>query len=179
MADEKHIKGRLAEVKALAHFASWGCEVAPVLGDNTSCDLVVLKDGVPFRVEVKSAQTPGKRRVNPAVTVSSNTHRRADGTLPNKDVDLSKFDLLASYVPGEDKVYVWRSRDIEAKKTFTLTDERKKLSIQSGDDLVESAVTREGHLDGLCLCRECAPGAVDHIAFAVREAVNSLQDSEG
>lgn len=162
MADEKHAKGRLAEVKALAHFASWGCEVAPVLGDNTSCDLVVLKDGTPFRVEVKSAQAPTSRRTNPSVTLSSNTHRRASGLLPNKPVDLSKFDLLAIYDPTQDKVYVWRSNSIEVKKTFSLTEERRSQSLGS-EDLVEGPSPAERHLDGLCLCRDCAPGGATSV----------------
>lgn len=179
MADEKHAKGRLAELKALTHFAAWGCEVAPVLGDNTTCDLVVLYEGRPYRVEVKSAQAPSARRRNPAVTISSNTHRRADGRLPNKPVDLSKFDLLAVYVPTEDDVLVWASSSIEGtKKTFTLTEKRRKLALRSADDLVESSDMGERHLEGLCLCRECAPSKGDHIAFAVTPSLPSVQDRE-
>lgn len=176
MADIKHAKGRLAEVKALAHFASWGCEVAPVLGDNTSCDLVVLKDGQPLRVEVKSAQAPTTRRCNPSVTISSNTHRRAGGSLPNKPVDLSKFDLLAIYVPDEDQVLVWRSSSIEVKKTFSLTEERRGMALKSGEDLVESADTRQGHLDGLCLSRECASGPAVTVTSSLLPTGHPLAD---
>lgn len=155
MADEKHAKGRLAEVKALAHFAAWGCEVAPVLGDNTSCDLVVLKDGRPFRVEVKSGQAPTGKRSNLAVTISSNTHRRSDGSLPNKAVDTRKFDLLAIYDPQADEVLVWRSGELGCKKTFTVTEERREQALKSGEDLVEGTGMAERRVGGLCLCGLC------------------------
>lgn len=178
MADEKHAKGRLAEVKALAHFAAWGCEVAPVLGDNTTCDLVVLKDGKPFRVEVKSGQVPKGRRTNLAVTISSNTHRRANGDLPNKAVDLSKFDLLAIYDPVYDEVLVWRSRDLDCKKTFTVTEERRATALKSGDDLVESpSPNGVRHLGGLCLCRDCAPGTATTVRIPLYPTEYPYQDS--
>src|SRR5688572_22292462 len=94
-----HIKGRLAEVKALAHFTSWGCEVAPVLGDNTSCDMVVLYDGMPLRVEVKSGVLRKGSKV-PMATLGSKKTR----SMP---VDVGRFDLLAVYLDAEDTVMVW------------------------------------------------------------------------
>lgn len=177
MADEKHHKGRLAEVKALAHFASWGCEVAPVLGDNTSCDLVILKDGKPFRVEVKSAQRPGRGRKSYAVTISSNTHRRADGSLPNKVVDTSKFDLLAIYLPDDDQVLVWMAGDIETTKTFSITEERRAVALESGDDLVEGPGLGTRRVEGLCLCRECDPSGVTSLNFPLHPTGYPNEDS--
>lgn len=136
-----HVKGRLAEVKALSHFTEWGCEVAPVLGDNTSCDMVVLYGGMPLRVEVKAGVLRKGSRV-PMATLGSKKTR----SLP---VDVGRFDLLAVYLDAEDAVMVWDSSVINVAYTWTVTEARREEALKGEADLVESANLARQRLAGL------------------------------
>jgi hypothetical protein len=127
---ETHIKGRLAEAKAVAHFTEWGCEVATVMGDNTSCDMIILSNGIPLRVEVKAGVVRKGSKL-PMATLGSKKSK----SLP---VDINRFDLLAVYIDSEDQVLVWDSVDIDVDYTWTVTEARRETALKGEADLVES-----------------------------------------
>lgn len=138
---ETAIKGRLAEAKAVAHFAEWGCEVALVMGDNTSCDMIILSNGIPLRVEVKAGVVRKGSKV-PMATLGSKKSK----SLP---VDTSRFDLLAIYLDSEDRVLVWDAVDIDVSYTWTVTEARRETALKGEADLVESTALAWHRMAGL------------------------------
>jgi hypothetical protein len=166
-----HVKGRLAEVKALAHFTEWGCEVASVMGDNTSCDMIILRDGFPLRVEVKAGVVRKGSKV-PMATLGSKKTR----SIP---VDTNRFDLLAVYLDSEDQVLVWNSEDIDVNYTWTVTEARRSIALKGEADLVESTNMVRGRLAGLHLSSYPRAMQTAALTAALFPAEPTLAGSEG
>jgi hypothetical protein len=178
-ATESHYKGRLAEVKVLGQFAAWGCEVAPVLGENTSCDLLALRAGNPcaYRVEVKAASFRGKSRW-PVATIGGGGGS-SGGNRKHTPIDTDRFDILAVYCEEWDLVFAWWASQIDVKHSWTLTRERQAAAITDGAelDLVEVAVMEEREVGGLCLCGVCGAMHSDARPSLADSADHSLADS--
>jgi hypothetical protein len=165
-----HIKGRLAEVKALSHFTTWGCEVASVLGDNTSCDMIILHNGLPLRVEVK-AGVVRKNSKAPMATIGSKKSR----SLP---VDTDRFDLLAVYLDSEDVVLVWNAADVDVSYTWTVTEARRDIALKGEADLVASTDLMQRRMAALRQGGDVSALPVTPVAEAVQPAGDGVADSE-
>lgn len=110
---DTNIKGNLGEAKALHYFISNGYEVFTSFGTASSCDMIVLKDGITQRVSVKTTTsiTPsGKYRVD----------LRQKGHKNHKDFDSTTSDLLFFYVIPEDRVVLLETKSLDRATYITI-----------------------------------------------------------
>lgn len=96
-------QGRVGEASILAEFVRQGYDVFLPQFGNTNCDMIVVKDGLVYRVECKStaAQTPSGKYTASLRQIRPN---RSGNTV--KKFDATKADLLAIYVVPEDRVEI-------------------------------------------------------------------------
>ena len=108
-----NLQGNIGETIALKHFIKEGYEVYLPFGTATSCDMIVLKDGLSQRVSVKSASTK---------QASGNWRVRVKQGKLNKTepFDPDGSDLLFVYIVPEDRYVILKSKDIGRKFEITL-----------------------------------------------------------
>lgn len=105
--------GRIGEAAIVSHFIKSGYEVFHPLFGNTSCDLIVQKDGVLYRVECKASNL---LEASGSCTVGLRSTRLG----VNKKFDSTKSDLLACYLQPFDQVVVLESKSYEGRSNITL-----------------------------------------------------------
>lgn len=109
---DTNTKGNLGESKALHYFISNGYEVFTSFGTASSCDMIVLKDGILQRVSVKattSTTRSGKYRVD----------LRQKGHKSHKTFDNTTSDLLFCYIIPEDRIVLLETDKIDKTSTIT------------------------------------------------------------
>lgn len=110
-------KGILGQVSIVKYFVMNGYEVFSPVGDNASCDLIVLRDGAMMRVECKATEaSPNKKSWS--VSLRQVRPNRTENKV--KNFDASKSDLLAVYIIPEDRVEVVPSYQVDGKTCFTV-----------------------------------------------------------
>lgn len=102
-------QGNLGVLAAAKYFAVEGYEVFSPMMENSSCDLIVIKDGVTQRVEVKSTRTGSSKSWQ--VQIRQIRPNRTGNKI--KKFDGAKSDLLAVYIVPEDRVVVIPSSEIK------------------------------------------------------------------
>lgn len=100
--DDKTLLGNLAEIKVASHLAERGYEIFWGVGGKTSCDLVVIKDNVASRVQVKGCSFKN----GPSWQVELKSVRSNKTVNKIHNFDSSKCELLAIYIQPEDRVVV-------------------------------------------------------------------------
>lgn len=108
--------GRLGEAAVLKHFVSEGYEIFSPLFGNTSIDLIVIKEGKVFRVEVKT--TKFAKGSSYEVQLRSSRPNRTGTTI--RKFDGNRCDLLAIYVEPEDRVIVKTAKDLDGRSTISI-----------------------------------------------------------
>lgn len=109
--------GRIGEAAIINEFVKQGYDVYMPIFGNADFDMVVAKDSVTSRVEVKTSayeKTPGKyevqlRSVRPNRT--TNTVKKFDGT---------KSDILAVYIVPTSRVVLLNSVDYHGRTSVNL-----------------------------------------------------------
>lgn len=100
--------GSLGEISTQKEFILCGYEVYSPVTDNTEYDLLVSKGGEVFTVEVKST----KRKVAGFYRVQIKKVRSNKTRNTITRFDNTKVDLLAVYIEPEDKVIVYKAKEI-------------------------------------------------------------------
>lgn len=109
--------GRIGEAAIINEFVKQGYDIYMPIFGNADFDMVVAKDGVTSRVEVKTSayeKYPGKyevqlRSVRPNRT--TNVIKKFDGT---------RSDILAVYLVPTARVVLLNSMDYDGRTTVTL-----------------------------------------------------------
>jgi hypothetical protein len=104
--------GRLGEAKIMAHLVSEGYEVYSPMFGNTSCDMIVIKNGEVSRVECKS--TSVKNRYGTYTLMLKKTRSNKTKNVVT-NFDASTCDLLALYVGPEDRVVLMDPKSQDGK----------------------------------------------------------------
>jgi hypothetical protein len=105
-------KGRLGEAAVAHEFVRQGYDVyLPVFG-NANFDMVVVKEGILSRVEVKSTSYKGSKK-SYAVQLKSVRHNTNETRVIK--FDGNKSDLLAVYIVPENRVVILNSSDHHGK----------------------------------------------------------------
>ncbi len=109
---DSNLKGNIGEAAAINYFIVKGYEVYLPFGTATKCDLIVLKEGITYRVSVKTTSTKtrsGKYKV-----------RIRQGKM-NSQIPFNKeeSDLLFVHILSESRNVVIKSESI--KTQFELT----------------------------------------------------------
>lgn len=104
--------GRIGESAIVAYLVKNGYEVYHPLFGNTSCDLVVIKDSLLYRVECKAS--------NVMKGSACEVGLRQTRLEINKKFDASKSDLIACYLEPLDKVVILKSSDYDGRSTVNL-----------------------------------------------------------
>ena len=111
-------RGGVGLVSIAKHFVLDGYEVFTPLTDNTSCDLVVIKDGMTQRVECKSTQAESVNKKSWLVSIRQIRPNRTTNII--KHFDKTKSDLLAIYIIPEDRVVILRSSGVTVRSGLTI-----------------------------------------------------------
>lgn len=113
----EHMKnGALGEIAVMKHFAALGYEVYHPITENATCDLIVAKAGMLYRVEVKS--TTRKCATGHTVELRRVRANKTKNTIHL--FDTTRSDFLAVYVVHEDRVVVLESAKIKARGSITV-----------------------------------------------------------
>lgn len=99
--DDKTYASNLGELKVAAALAEQHYDVFVGWGGKSVCDLVAHKDGVLYRVQIKTTSTQATSG-NWTVQIKSVRHNKTANVIHN--FDASKCDMLAIYVLPEDRV---------------------------------------------------------------------------
>lgn len=114
-------QGRLGEASAVKYFIENEYEVFHPMFGNTSCDLVVIKDGIIQRVEVKAT-----RAIAPSgsykVMLRSTRYNKTEQI--GRVFDASKSEILAVYIVPLDKIVILNSRDYDGRMTVSIKTTR-------------------------------------------------------
>ncbi len=109
-------QGRLGEAAIVAELVKNGYEVFHPLFGNTSCDFIVLRQGISERVECKTSDL--KR--GPSFVVSLRSVRHNTNDVAYKKFDSSKSEILAVYLISVNQVHLLRSRDYHGKTSVSI-----------------------------------------------------------
>ena len=94
-----------------------GYEVYTPLSENSTCDLIVLKDGLIERVECKATDAEGSA-VSWMVSLRQIRPNRTTNVI--KKFDSSKSEILGIYIVKEDRVVILSSKDYEGRSALTI-----------------------------------------------------------
>lgn len=107
-------QGNLAESKVVSHFIQLGYEIYVPFGSGNSCDMVITKDGMARRVSVKSSSHKIPKYNSWTIELRQrNLHR-------TNHFDSSKSDILAVYLPVEDRIIILESNQITNKSKMRI-----------------------------------------------------------
>lgn len=107
--------GRLGEAKIIAHLVSEGYEVYSPLFGNTSCDLIVIKDGEVARVECKTTSKLNRYGTY-TLMLRKTRHNRTKNTITS--FDASKCEILACYIAPEDRIVLLNAKEYDGRSTI-------------------------------------------------------------
>lgn len=115
--DTKTKIGNLGELRVAYELTKLDYEVYTGFGGKTSCDLLVVKDGIVEKVQIKS--TSYKNRYG-SWYVMVQTVRSNKNLNVVKPYDKSLYDILAVYIEPEDRVIIYRSADVMVTSGLTI-----------------------------------------------------------
>lgn len=108
--------GNLGELSVAKELAKQGYEIYAPMGDNATYDLLIAKDGIVSRVEVKSTSTiRGAGYVVQIKKVRANKNQNAITNFDNTHID-----ILAVYIVPEDRVILFDAKEVTVKSTLTV-----------------------------------------------------------
>lgn len=125
-------KGNLGMISISKALTMQGYEVFLPLSENSSCDLVAIKDQVMYRVECKSTSFSASA-VSWGVALRQIRPNRTGNVV--KKFDSAKSDLLAVYIVPEDRVEIFNSIDYHDRTTVTIKKHGYANSIGEGTTL--------------------------------------------
>lgn len=102
--------GVLGEAKVLTYFVEHGYDVFTQFAGKAPFDLAVYKDGIIYRVSVKSCTYKKEKAWRVAIGQGSTV----------RSFDSSKSDLLAIYIVPEDKILIFKSSDLHGKHKISI-----------------------------------------------------------
>jgi Holliday junction resolvase-like predicted endonuclease len=108
--------GGLGEIAAAKHFLKEGYEVYSSVTDNSTYDLILLKDNVLYRVEVKSVSVEKNGKYE--IQLKSVRPNRTGNKIIK--FDNTKMDYLVVYIEPEDKVVVLEASSVTQTSMMTL-----------------------------------------------------------
>lgn len=117
MIDNKTKNGNLGELRVAFELTRMDYEVYTGFGGKTSCDLIVIKDGLIQTVQIKSTsyqKKPGSWYIM-LQTVRSNKTKNVISKYVSSD-----FDILAIYIVPEDRVILYKSEKITVTSALSI-----------------------------------------------------------
>ena len=125
-------KGRIGESAIVAEFIRQGYDVFLPQFGNTSCDMIVVKDGVISRVECKTTDF-SENGVSWKVELRQ---VRSNKTANNvKKFNSENSEILAVYILQENRVYLYSSKEFHGRTGLSI---RKVQPIGDGSCLENS-----------------------------------------
>lgn len=106
-------KGNIGEAKIVSYFIQNGYEVYTPFGNGSTCDIILLKDGITERVSVKTTSRKGALR-SWQVTLRQRSYK--------KDVPFNKnqYDILAIYIIPENRIVLFDPEELKTKTTLNI-----------------------------------------------------------
>lgn len=108
--------GSLGEISVAKEFLKMGYEVYKSITDCSEYDMIVCKDGIIYKVEVKSTTTikDGKYAVMLKSVRSNKTQNKS------YNFDKTKVDFLAIYLEPEDRTIILKASEVTQLAQMTL-----------------------------------------------------------
>lgn len=147
MLHDPNQKGTLGEISVIKNLCAKGYDVFQAVSNSSRVDLIVLCDGVPIRIQVKS--TYSKNGVVTAYTRKTCLNPEYNYTYSEED-----FDVLAVYVIDRDLVGYLPSHEILTNKSMVKlrleeTKNGQKKGIRYIADYVSFEKALKGHTQNL------------------------------
>jgi hypothetical protein len=111
MLQDPNQKGTLGEISVIKNLCTKGYDVFQSVSKSSRVDLIVLRDNIPIKIQVKS--TYSKNGV-----VTAYTRKTCLNPEYNYTYSADDFDVLAVYVIDEDLVCYISSQEILTNKTM-------------------------------------------------------------
>ena len=112
--------GALGELAAMKHFLTLGYEVYTAVTDSSTYDIILAKDGLLQRVEVKTTAARTKNDKGWVVQLKRVRPNKTQNKI--HPFDSSRIDLLAVYITPLDRVVVFDARDLHQRATLSVLD---------------------------------------------------------
>ena len=110
-------QGDIGEAKAIYEFTKRGYNVSRTLFDSCKYDLIIEKDGIVQRVQVKSTQFSPKNRKGFQVQVATTGGNRVVNTITKPEA--TDYDLLC-IVTSDDNMWLIPSEEIAGRINFVV-----------------------------------------------------------
>jgi len=111
-------QGNIGEISVIKRLIKDGYEVYLSVLDNSSYDMLAVKDGLVSKVEVKSTNVKGKSINSYVVQIRKVRPNKSENKIYH--FDNSKVDILAIYVVDLDEVILMDAKNIINKSTLTI-----------------------------------------------------------
>lgn len=113
-------KGKLGEANVAAHFTTLGYDVFLPVFSYPECDMIIAKDGIFKKVEVKTTSSTTK---GGNFLVSLRRIRNNSRHYTIHKYDGSCADILAVYIMPERRVVLLESKDFNGRTAVTIKKE--------------------------------------------------------
>lgn len=124
--DDKTWLSNLAENKVAGYFLYHRYDVFTPFGGKTKSDIVVIKDDIIYRVQVKGTETTKSDKAGWTVQLRSIRSNRTKNVIHK--FDASKSDLIGIYIEPEDRIVILPSKDFHGKNIVTIPKQQGRSS---------------------------------------------------
>ena len=125
----------LGELRAIEFFIHRDFEVYKQYTGKESADLIVMKNGIIYRVECKSTSARTNTNLGWKVTLVKNRHNTKTTRVYKFEDWKHNIDLLSVYIEPKDQIIMFHKEEIKDNTMLSISDEM--MEVRKDDDFIK------------------------------------------